>query len=234
MRILAIDTSVGAGSVAAVDDEGGVERPLGPQGEHARVLAGALVEVADRRGWRRDGPALAAADLVAVVRGPGSFTGLRVGVSAAKALAWSCGARLAGVSGFEVVARRTARVTGWNDALITVAFDAGRGDVYATTVEPSAGGWRVADAVLVPRESWIDALPRGSRVSGPALGAWGERLAARGRLEIAPPEAWFPAATDVAEAARSRAIAGAYDDPRTLVPEYLRPSYAEEARRPGP
>ena len=51
MRILAIDTSVAVGSVAAVDDRGTTERSLGPAGDHARVLTAILTAVAAERGW---------------------------------------------------------------------------------------------------------------------------------------------------------------------------------------
>jgi tRNA threonylcarbamoyladenosine biosynthesis protein TsaB len=233
MRILAIDTSLASGSVAATDDAGSATRPLGPQGEHARLLAKALAQVAEERGWPRERTAIASADVIAVVRGPGSFTGLRVGVTTAKALAWTTGARLVGVSGFEVVARTSARANGWADGSIEVAFDAGRGDVYAADVTPTGGRWKVAAPALVPLERWIESLPRGARVSGPALASCIDRLVARGDLAVAAPEHWLPTATEAACAARARAEAADVDDPRTLVPEYLRPSYAEEVRRPG-
>jgi tRNA threonylcarbamoyladenosine biosynthesis protein TsaB len=238
MKILAIDTSIGSGSVAAVDETGGAEMPLGAAGEHARSLPGALRDVAERRGWGRHGSALAGLgpdDVVAVVRGPGSFTGLRVGVTAAKALAWTTGARLVGVCGFEVVARRTGRVAGWNDAPLAIAFDAGRGEVSAAWASPAAdaaSGWTIGPPTLVTAAAWIGALPPGSRITGPAL----ETLAACAEehgMAIAPRHAWLPAAIDAAAIAGLRAGSGDVDDPRTLVPDYLRPSYAEE-RQPRP
>ena len=50
---------------------------------------------------------------------------------------------------------------------------------------------------------------------------------------MAPPEAWHPLATDAAAIARARAEAGEVDDPHTLLPDYLRPSYAEERKPPA-
>lgn len=228
MNVLAIDTSLAPGSVAAlVRSAAGIrreERPLGPAGEHARRLMTELSAAADACGWR-----LAEADLVAVVRGPGSFTGLRVGVTAAKALCWSTGARLVGVPGFEVVARRTAEAmkTGGQ---VAVAFDAGRGDVYAAavTAEPgSPSDWSVGTATLAPAGSWLASIPPGACVSGPALEALADAARDRG-LAVAPREAWFPTASDAATIALCRADAGTVDDPHTLLPEYSRPSYAEE------
>ena len=100
MKTLAIDTSQAAGSVAAVDGERVARRLLPTAVEHARLLSGALVAAAAELGWTP-----AAAELVAVVRGPGSFTGLRVGVTTAKAIAWASGARLLGVSAGDPICR---------------------------------------------------------------------------------------------------------------------------------
>ena len=232
MRILAIDTSFGSGSVAAVDEGGMVERSLGPAGSHARVLTAALADVAADRGWGELG-GLGPADVIAVIRGPGSFTGLRVGVAAAKALAWTTGARLVGVSGFEVLARRARQVAGWHDSPIAVAYDAGRGEVFAALATPAADRWTIGLPSLAPLDAWIDSLPSGSRVTGPAVDMASERLAARADLALAPPEVRHPAAAEAAAIARVRAEVGDVDDPHTLLPDYLRQSYAEE-RKPLP
>ena len=200
------------------------------------MLTAALAEVAAARGWGV-GPqvlgSLGQSDVVAVIRGPGSFTGLRVGVAAAKALAWTTGARLVGVSGFDVLARRAARIAGWHDEPIAIAYDAGRGDVFAATAKPTADGWMIAPAILAPLDAWLESLPAGGRVTGPALEAASERITARNDLAVASPEAWHPLAAEAAAIARARAVADDVDDPHTLLPDYLRPSYAEERKPPA-
>lgn len=226
MRILAIDTSLAAGSVAALDGDQRAERALVAAG-HARDLAGDLAAAAADLGWT-----IGDAAVIAVVRGPGSFTGLRVGVTTAKSLAWASGARLVAVSGFEAVARASARLAGWAaDAGVHVAFDAGRGEVYAATVTPVATeptGWHVGQPAVQPAATWLAELPQGARISGPALAGLAELLAATHGLQIAPVAAWRPTAVDVGELAALRASAGGHDDPHALVPEYLRPNYADE------
>jgi tRNA threonylcarbamoyl adenosine modification protein YeaZ len=227
MRTIAIDTSLAAGSVAACDGPARATRGLGPAGEHARLLAAAIVEVAAELGWTP-----ADAELVAVVKGPGSFTGLRVGVATAKAMAWAGGARLLGVSGFEVVAAETARVTSQDGAgnrmSLAIAYDAGRGEVFAADGEPLAeGGWRIGPGALMAADRWIESLPRGCLVTGPALATLADRIAAAGH-RLAPEAGWFPSATAAASLAMAQATAGAADEPATLLPEYLRPSYADE------
>lgn len=228
MKTLAIDTSLAAGSVAAFLDGRVAERRLDVPGDHARLLAAAVAEVAGELGWQPH-----EADLIAVVRGPGSFTGLRVGVTAAKALAWATGARLVGISGFEAIAAVTARVAGRHDQSIAIGFDAGRGDVYAATAVPSSAsmtGWEVGPTALQPLDAWVASLPGGTVVSGPALESVTPALAARADLVVAPLESWQPSAVEAGRLALLRAAAGVVDDPFTLVPEYLRPSYADERR----
>lgn len=228
MRTLAIDTSLAAGSVAALLDGRVAERRLDVPGDHARLLTAAVTEAAGELGWQPH-----EADLIAVVRGPGSFTGLRVGVATAKALAWAAEARLVGISGFEAVAARTARLTSRGQAPIAIAFDAGRGDVYAATALPSPAsptGWEIGPAVLQPFAAWCGSLPTGAIVSGPALENASSGLTGRADLVVAPPESRKPSALEAGRLALLRAAAGAIDDPFTLVPEYLRPSYADERR----
>ncbi len=223
MRTIAIDTSLAAGSVAACADGARAARALGPAGEHARLVAAAIAEVAAELGWTP-----ADAELVAVVRGPGSFTGLRVGVTTAKAIAWASGARLLGVSGFEVVAAETARLTGHDAGPLAIAYDAGRGEVYAAVAQPAAGGdWGIGPAALVAADRWIESLPSECLVTGPALAALAERIAAAGH-RLAPEAAWHPSALAAAALAIPRAAAGVSHPPASLVPEYLRPSYADE------
>jgi len=225
VRTLAIDTSLAAGSVAALDAHAVAEATLAA-GDHARMLAAALADVASRLGWSpRD------AELVAVIRGPGSFTGLRVGVATAKAVAWAGGARLVGVSAFDVVARRTARAQPDHRGPVAIAFDAGRGDVFAAEAAPDPAaptGWTVSPAALHPAAAWFASLPAGSLISGPAVAGLG--VTPPPGILVAPRECWFPSAAEAGAAARLLAAAGCCDDPAALVPDYLRPSYADEKR----
>jgi tRNA threonylcarbamoyladenosine biosynthesis protein TsaB len=229
MRTIAIDTSHAAGSVAAQAGEARAQRSLGPSGQHARLLAAAIAEVAADLGWKP-----ADAELIAVVRGPGSFTGLRVGVATAKAIAWAGPAKLLGVSGFECVAAETARLAGWQKSPVVIAFDAGRGEVLAATATPTIAGdsWRIEPGELVDADRWIATLPPASHLSGPALTTLADRLAAAGH-HLAPEAAWFPTADAALALAIPRARAGSADTPESLVPDYLRPSYADE-RAGGP
>ena len=228
MKTIAIDTSLSTGSVAAIDGDRIAVRSLPTAGEHARLLAAAIEAVAAELGWPT-----AAAECVAVVRGPGSFTGLRVGITTAKALCWASGSRLLGVSSCEVIAEGSAAAVGRRDAPVTVAFDAGRGEVFAATVIPdrsSPSGWREEAGTLVTAQDWLVGLPPGSIVTGPGLALLSDALASQPGLLVAPPSAWMPAIATVGHIALLRAAAGETDDPAALVPDYIRPSYADEKR----
>jgi len=228
MKTLVIDTSLATGAVAAIDGGRMAVRSLPTAGEHARLLAAAIEDVAKEVGWRP-----ANAELVAVIRGPGSFTGLRVGITTAKALCWATGSRLLSVSSCEVIAEGTAAAVGRRDAPVNVAFDAGRGEVFSATVVPdqsSSSGWIVEPGILAAAHDWLAGLAPGSIVSGPGLALLSDTLFGRTDLVVAPPTAWAPAIADVGRIALLRAAAGETDDPASLVPDYIRPSYADEKR----
>jgi tRNA threonylcarbamoyladenosine biosynthesis protein TsaB len=230
MRTLAIDTSLATGSVAAAAAGRTAEIELPVAGEHARRLAAALDEAAHGLGWK-----VGDVELVGVVRGPGSFTGLRVGLSTAKAVAWASGAALVGVSGFDVVARRTAQLMAAAAGPLHLAYDAGRGELFVAEAVPAAdmpSGYAVSTPRLANAASWVAALPRGACVSGPGLAVVAEPLAQRADLHVAPRAAWLPRASDVADLALRLHAAGRSDAPAALVPDYARPTYADESASP--
>ena len=127
--VLALDTSTRAGSIALVRDgtivverEGDASRTHGERlpDDLARVLADAGTE-------------LDAIDLLAVAAGPGSFTGLRVGIAAVQGLAIALDRRIVPVSSLEALAR--AGTT--KHALIAAWMDAQRGEVFAALYDAS-------------------------------------------------------------------------------------------------
>src|SRR4051812_31583339 len=126
MRVIALDTTTRAGSTALIDGDRVVdERPGDGARTHALRMPAEIVEIAAANGW-----ALSDADLFAVASGPGSFTGLRIGIATIQGLAFVHGRRVVAVPALVALAHAAAR--GLPDgAVIGVWMDAHRGDVFA-------------------------------------------------------------------------------------------------------
>ena len=171
-RILALETSELTGSVAAAAD-GKVlaELQLDPQQRSAQSLAPAIRSLLEQVGWQpRE------IRLLAVTVGPGSFTGLRVGVATAKVFAYAAGAEVLGIGTLEAIAAAAPDEV----PAVSVAVDAQRGDVVAQRFRRGAAGWleAVGDPALVPLDQWLAGLPPGFAVSGPVLKKWTDPLPA--------------------------------------------------------
>ena len=139
MKVLALDTTTRAGSAALVLDDRIVDERSGDGARtHALRLPGELLALADANGWR-----LSDVDLYAVASGPGSFTGLRIGIATLQGLALVNGRRIVAVPVLEALAHAAAADVP-DDAVIAVWMDANRHDVFAALYRvtvASAGAW---------------------------------------------------------------------------------------------
>lgn len=235
MPLLAFDTAQGALSVAVFDGETVLahHHELRSRG-HAENLMGVIAQVLQQAG-------LATSDLsaLAVTIGPGTFTGLRVGLAAARGLALARALPLVGVTTLEAVA---LPVMPREDEWIAVAFDARRSEIYLQGFD--AGHKPVCEPVITALDAAADILPAGGPASGPTGGPMGgyviagtgatllaEVLEARGmvsRLADSPPQ---PDARDIGRIALERLHAHGPDHFRTApAPLYLR---APDAKLPG-
>jgi tRNA threonylcarbamoyladenosine biosynthesis protein TsaB len=218
---LAIETSGQHGSVALWRDGGLLEeRDLSREGQrHARTLVPELRDLlAGHSLTPRD------VQVTAVSIGPGSFTGLRVGVVCAKTWAYATGARLIAVDTLLAVAQQA----GDEAQHLQVVSDAQRNELFAGRYErTSEGEWiRHGEIEIVPAQEWLDRLSPGDVLSGPALVNLGERLDRQHR--VVPAEHWYPTARAIARQGERAATAGHADDVWSLEPRYLRRSAAEE------
>jgi tRNA threonylcarbamoyladenosine biosynthesis protein TsaB len=132
MIILALDTSSRTGSLALLRDRDVVAGPvLLPEGPHSvHLLGGADVLCASA------GASCAGIDLFAVCNGPGSFTGLRVGITTAMAWGEAYAKPLAAISSLEAIA---ANAPSDSDDLIAAVVDAHRGQVFGALYERESG-----------------------------------------------------------------------------------------------
>jgi tRNA threonylcarbamoyladenosine biosynthesis protein TsaB len=221
-RLLLLETSGRTGQVAVA--QGAVVRAcrrLDEARRHARDLAPAVAELLAGQGWR---PRELAAVIVGL--GPGSYTGLRVGVMSAKTLAYATGCVLLGVETFAVVARQAPAEA----ARLDVLADAQQDKVYVQPFGRAGQDWQpLAPLAIRPFAAWLAERPAEAWATGPGLLKWQGRLPAEvPRVEAA---AWEPRPESLLELGLARYRAGQRDDVYALEPLYLRPSSAEEQWR---
>lgn len=224
MIVLALETSAVAGSVALFrGDRLLAERQLDPMRRSAQTLASALVD------------ALAAAAclpadvrLVATTVGPGSFTGLRVGVTAAKTFAYAARAEVLGLNTLEVIAAQVPLALRSAGAVeIQAVLDAQRKEVFVGRFRFAPDELeRCAPDAIVPVQTWLDSLQPGVIVTGPVLDKLEGRLPA-GVIAVAHARR-NPQAATVGRLAWRDYLRGRRGDLWKLAPEYLRASAAEE------
>ncbi|MFO1155759.1 MAG: tRNA (adenosine(37)-N6)-threonylcarbamoyltransferase complex dimerization subunit type 1 TsaB [Rhodospirillales bacterium] len=220
MRILAIDTAAGACSAAVWDDGRVHQRLLEMSRGHAEALLPLLLAtLADA------GRSFADLDLLAVTVGPGAFTGLRVGLAAARGLALATGLPCLGVTTLEAVAAAVSASEAGGRPLL-VALDSKRGDVYAQVFIDREAANEAAVAApddLARLLAAVPALPAGPpMVAGDAAAMVLPTLAAGEIAAAAATAPGYPLAEHVAAIAARRAPAGGVTLPPP-VPLYLRP-----------
>jgi len=143
MLILGVDTSGTNGSIALVKFEQGIARTLEVVPLEGGTFSAQLVpQISD--GLNRHSLSKCDIDGFAVVSGPGSFTGLRVGLAAIKALAEVLQKPIAAVSLLEAVVRASK-----TQGDVVAALDAGRGEVYAADIQISGSQTTISNQRLL-------------------------------------------------------------------------------------
>lgn len=226
-RILAIETSGRLGSAALLTGHAGSAETIAQfhvstEQRTAQALAPGMQRLLAGAEW----PAKSV-DLVAVAVGPGSFTGLRIGVTTAKTFAYAVGAEIIGVNTLAVIA---AQAPPTSQTLWTI-LDAQRQELFVSkfAANPAGDVLMMEDTSILSQHSWIAQLSPGDHVTGPAL----KRLASQlpSDVTVASENVWQPRATTVGQVARKAYQYGQRDDVWKLLPSYYRPSAAEEKLR---
>ncbi len=227
MLVLAFDTATPVASVALLDEERVIaSRYFDVGNQRSRRLFGEmsqLFEISDRN-WGDLGA-------VATTTGPGSFTGLRIGLSAAKGICFACGIPLVGIPTLEALAGRLpyARLPVW------ALLDARRGQVYAAHYDTASG---YPEALTEPRALAPEVLMEelaGNEVllTGRGASAYRAFLSGLEGAHFAPPRVDHPDAPTVGWLGLAKLARGEVLDIDAAEPEYLRtPMFAPARLRP--
>ena len=236
--ILAIETSQARGSVAWSSDRGSAphEEPFPVGLVHVREILPRIDALATRVPFQRD-----EIDVVAVSAGPGSFTGARIGVAAAKGIAYALDCGLLAISSLEVLARGVAeRSSEIDDPTlpfdIAVILDARRELLYGARFRLELDRVvRLTEDVTANAAQFLAEVPEDIVLVGEGV----ETLPGVDRFRRLDASFSTPHARIVAQVAHETAEALATDstpappewsDPHQLIPRYLRRTAAEEAR----
>jgi tRNA threonylcarbamoyl adenosine modification protein YeaZ len=226
MNILALDTSMGACSAAVLAVGGGVERLVLREALMARGHAEALMPMIEEA-MRESGTAFADLDLIAATTGPGSFTGVRIAIAAARGLALVTRAKLYGTDSLTVMAR-LARASGEREGrgALAIAVDARRDMLYLGVFD--AEGRKLEGPLLLAPDEAVARLPANlGMAAGSGAGLLADAAARAGRqIEARLPELQ-PSAGALAEIAHE---SGATSP--SLRPLYLRPPDARPQAQP--
>ncbi|MEZ6047485.1 MAG: tRNA (adenosine(37)-N6)-threonylcarbamoyltransferase complex dimerization subunit type 1 TsaB [Planctomycetaceae bacterium] len=215
MLTLGIETSTQIASVALLRDEQLLaERKLSQtRVRHAQTLVHELTQMLQEAGYK-----LADCNRVAVSMGPGSFTGLRIGLVFAKTLAYTTGCELVPVETMHAIAANIPREI----SKVYTVVDAQRGDLYAASYEQIAGDkWqRTADVRIVAAQEWVQNLSNKDYVTGPGLQRHQELVSAHASVLAEP--CWTPSAIEVARIGSAGAGIKGFEKLAALEPFYLR------------
>lgn len=234
---LAIESSTRDASLVLADCGEPIQHiPLNPQFRAAATISEAIATLLAKA--EEIGHPI---DYVAVADGPGSFTGLRIGVTSAKTLTYALGCRLIGVDSLAAIA--SGLWESFPDAQeVIVALNAYRSQVFAARWTPqqwrdaSSTGDFTAQSDVWSAEQWSDELAKSSATT--IVGAEAILAKRLNSLKKSSPGASSPipatvvtvepSAHQVAKLAHQLALMGRFASPMELLPRYLRDSAAEE------
>ena len=231
-RILAIETSGRQGSVAVAQGPKLLAaRELASTVRHAAELVPAIQALVWGAGWSPS-----QIEQIYLSLGPGSFTGLRIAVAFARAMAQATGCGLVGVPSLDVIAESAPA----EFSVVVPVLDAKRRQVFAARYERDAQGVlrQTIPAGLVDPAAFIaEAAARARSVGGQAA-VLGEGVDYHGAAWSSAEDVveldralWPGRAETVHRLGYARAIAGQFADPQTLLPIYIRLPEAEEVYR---
>lgn len=221
-KILAVDSSTLSGSLALCEGERLIgEIYLSTAATHSELLLRQLDHLLAEAGWH-----LEQLDLLAAVCGPGSFTGLRIGVATVKGLAEVLKKPVVGISSLQLLAMNLP-LCPWP---ICAFLDARKKEVYSQLFHwTDQGAQPLGEPRVLPPEELLQQLEGEVALVGDGVPLYRDLIdkILAGRVCIPAVQSHLPRASQAAWLACQRFRAGDLEEPAELVPRYVRPSDAE-------
>jgi len=222
IRGLAIETSSRIGSVALAQDGRALADETFEHGlQHAARIVPAIDQLCRRLNWD-------SADLrqIYVSAGPGSFTGLRIGITLAKTLAFVTAARLVAVPTVRVLAENAPAEA----RHVIIVIDAKREQIFTASFDRQTDGWTQREpAHLDSLSAMLARAPRPVHLIGQGIPEHRKFIVdADTQVHLCDESTWRPRADVVAQLGWRMAREGQFTDPLQLTPIYIRRPEAEE------
>lgn len=223
MKVLGIDTATMMGSIGLIDDEGAIaEYSLNIRATHSERLMPAIDRLLKDSGiMPKD------IDGFAVSIGPGSFTGLRIGLATVKGLAMGWNKPAAAVSTLEALAFNLA----YAEHLICPILDARKNEVYTAMFKSDGRGGmkRLVQDMAIDMQTFLREYDEDIIFMGDAVDSYRERILdiLKDRAHFAPKNRNMPSGASVAELGLKKIRDGKAVDPSGLAPFYIRRPEAE-------
>lgn len=224
MRTLALETSHTPGEIALLRDDEILYESRLP--DHQRTTESFAIAI--QTGLRTVGWSAGDLEMTAVCEGPGSFTGLRIGVTAAKTLAYATHSNVIAINTLDVLAAQAVDAHPLSTSQLYTVMDAQRRQLFVGHYRVGEGDraiMAVDPVCIVDATAWLADLPQGTNISGSGLARYTSSIA---HLQTTSEATWRVRAAWLGKLAQQRFQPGQSPSCLDVVPNYHRPSAAEE------
>lgn len=216
MKILGIDTATKFLCLGIYDGKKIYEYNLESGVRHSALLIPTIKRVMQALGWH-----IKDIDYFACGLGPGSFTGIRVGLSTIKGLSWSLKKPIVGISTLDILAKNV----GQTDRSIVPVIDAKRNLVYTSIYEIKNGELkRKTPYLLLTEDGFFRKVPKNALILGDAISLYKERILRNIKaVDILDSDYWYPKGSQIVSLALGRIRDKKLANPFNIKPIYLYP-----------
>ncbi|MGE5197708.1 MAG: tRNA (adenosine(37)-N6)-threonylcarbamoyltransferase complex dimerization subunit type 1 TsaB [Deltaproteobacteria bacterium] len=220
MKILGIDTSTVFLSLGICDGPGVSEYNVELGRKHSALLVPSIARVLAALGWKAQD-----IDYFACGLGPGSFTGMRIGLAAVKGLAYALKKPVVGISTLDILAENVRFSDSRALPFVIPALDARRDLIYCSIYKNKNGSLeRIAPYSLVTLSEFHKKTRDGSVILGDALNLYKEQILKKAKgVRVLEKDYWYPKGRNIISLARQRIKERKIENAFTVKPVYLYP-----------